>query len=287
VVTGATAGGLNAAGVAAEMRSWRAAVDDVAAYDELVLWYEHDLFDQLNLIQLLDRLRDTVAEARPVTLICVGAFPGRADFRGLGELTPQELASLRDVGQPVTAAQYALAREAWSAFRSSDPRRLAALVEDDTSALAFLKPALRRLLEELPFLATGLSRTERRVLELAHSAAGEGSSGRGGGNALRAVFHRLSDGETAFYLGDLSFRRVVEDLAATSPPLLELDAGPPASGQLLRGTVTTTAAGRAALDGELDRVVVCGIDRWLGGVHLQGRGPVWRWDDERRSVSMQ
>jgi len=24
-------------------------------------------------------------------------------------------------------------------------------------------------------------------------------------------------------------------------------------------------------------VKLCGIDRWLGGVHMQGRGRAWRW----------
>ena len=42
--------------VEADLRHWRAVVDDHAAYDELVLWFEHDLFDQLNLIQLLSRV---------------------------------------------------------------------------------------------------------------------------------------------------------------------------------------------------------------------------------------
>ena len=64
------------------------------AYDELVLWYEHDLFDQLNLIQVLDRIRATAAPARAVTLICIGAFPGRPDFKGLGELSPAEIGPL-------------------------------------------------------------------------------------------------------------------------------------------------------------------------------------------------
>src|SRR4051812_9428647 len=40
----------------AELTRRREAVTNVAAYAETVLWYEHDLFDQLNLIQLLDRL---------------------------------------------------------------------------------------------------------------------------------------------------------------------------------------------------------------------------------------
>src|SRR6476659_8634149 len=40
-----------------DLRRWRSTIDDHAAYDELVLWFEHDLFDQLNLIQLLSRIR--------------------------------------------------------------------------------------------------------------------------------------------------------------------------------------------------------------------------------------
>ena len=32
------------------------------------------------------------------------------------------------------------------------------------------------------------------------------------------------------------------------------------------------------IEGQADRVAACGIDRWLGGVHLEGRGPMWRWD---------
>src|SRR5690349_16339185 len=39
--------------VAADLKRWREAVDREDTYSELVLWSEHDLFDQLNLIQLL------------------------------------------------------------------------------------------------------------------------------------------------------------------------------------------------------------------------------------------
>ena len=38
------------------------------------------------------------------------------------------------------------------------------------------------------------------------------------------------------------------------------------------GVVTLTDAGRSVLAGRLDRVVACGIERWLGGVHLQSGG---------------
>jgi hypothetical protein len=45
------------------------------------------------------------------------------------------------------------------------------------------------------------------------------------------------------------------------------------------GHVTVTEAGRAVLDGRADRVALNGLDRWLGGVHLQGRAARWRWHE--------
>src|SRR3954453_17145751 len=49
-------GGYDGAAGAAGLGRWGEAIDDTNAYGELVLWYEHDLFDQLNLIQILSRL---------------------------------------------------------------------------------------------------------------------------------------------------------------------------------------------------------------------------------------
>ena len=65
---------------------WRRAVDDHDAYDELVLWFEHDLFDQLNLIHLLSYLGRRHALLKPVSLVTLDRFPGIADFKGLGQL---------------------------------------------------------------------------------------------------------------------------------------------------------------------------------------------------------
>jgi len=47
---------------------------------------------------------------------------------------------------------------------------------------------------------------------------------------------------------------------------------------------TVTALGRQALAGAIDRVHEVGIDTWRGGVHLTGRGPVWRWDGRERKL---
>src|SRR5262245_3070304 len=51
-----------------DLREWRAAIARHDSYDELVLWFEYDLFDQLNLIQLLTWIRDHLPAAKPVSL---------------------------------------------------------------------------------------------------------------------------------------------------------------------------------------------------------------------------
>src|SRR5207248_1529530 len=114
-----------------DMREWRAAIARHDSYDELILWYEHDLFDQLNLIQLLTWIREHLPPAKPVTLVCIGSFPGHPQFKGLGELTPDELASLFETRQRISDAQYSLAALAWQAFRDPTPERLDALVRSN------------------------------------------------------------------------------------------------------------------------------------------------------------
>jgi hypothetical protein len=205
-------------------------------------------------------------------LICIGSFPGRPRFKGLGELHPKEISSLFETRQPIAAAQLETAARAWSAFRSADPRAIEALVATDTSPLPFLAPALHRHLEELPSTRDGLSRFERRILELARDAP----------VSIWDAFHRASESETAFYLTDLSLWRLVQSLSAPSctPALLDVRIEDQAAAVLPRGLLCLTDAGRSVLEGATDRVTLCGVDRLLGGVHLEGRGPVWRFDPE-------
>ena len=106
------------------MGRWRAVIEHHESYDELILWFEHDLFDQLNLIQLLAWIRERLPAAKVVSLVCIGSFPGHPQFKGLGELTPDELASLLETRQRVGDAQYSLAELAWQAFREPTPEAL-------------------------------------------------------------------------------------------------------------------------------------------------------------------
>ena len=261
--------GENADDVVADLRYWRTAIEQ-QHYDELVLWYEHDLFDQLNLIQILTHL-GRARIARPVSLVSIDSYPGHADFKGIGELEPSDIPNLFELRKPITEAQIALGERAWRAYRADDPRRIEALLDTDTKALPFLARALRRHLEEFPSATNGLSKSEQRLLEQALV---------GPANLVEA-WQRMHEGERGYYITDSSFVERATELANTSPPLVTLRAQHSDSGAFPNGDYELTGSGRKVLAGDEDRLRLCGLDRWLGGVHLNGHGPAWRWSENR------
>jgi hypothetical protein len=263
-----------AADPANDMTRWRTVIESDSSYDELVLWFEHDLFDQLNLIQVLPWIRERLPSDAAVSLICIGSFPGRPAFRGLGELSPSQLAPLFGDRQRVRHAQYALGARAWDAFRADSPEALDQLRRTDTHDLPFLGPALVRLLEEYPWTRDGLSRTERRLLSLAAH----------GPIALSVALPRMAAGGDVYHVTDLTLAGLADALSRTAPPLVEVAAAPNAS-QPLDAVLALTDAGRDVLAGRADRVTRCGVDRWIGGVHVRGRSRIWRWDDKTQRIT--
>jgi hypothetical protein len=228
----------------------------------VVLWFEHDLYDQL---QLLDVLSLADGEGAAPELIVVDTFPGRSSFAGLGELTPAELETLWPSRSRAEPRQLGAASRAWAAFREPDPTALAELASRETPELPFVGAALRRLLEELPGASDGLSGTERRALHAIFDGA----------DTPPAAFVAAQALENAPFLGDTWFYRALAALGESEERLVE-------SGD---GRVRLTAAGERVLRGEADRVELLGIDRWIGGTHVTNDN-LWRWDArELRLVS--
>lgn len=241
-------------------------LEDYRSYDEVILWFEHDLFDQLLLIRILDGFAGRNLGGTELSLICIGEFPGVVPFHGLGQLDPQQMASLLPRRQRINEGQKLLARDAWRAFCAPDPAGLEKLVRTDTSALPFLAGALRRHLEEFPSVVNGLSRSEHQALR----GVAEGAA------TFEELFRACQRMEERVYMGDASFFRLLHELAAPPRPLLRME--PAASGTVRSQRVSLTATGREVLKGNDDWVRIRGIDHWLGGVHLQGPEAAWRWD---------
>ena len=244
-------------------------------HDEVVLWFEADLFCQTNLLYVLDWFARRDLQETQLSLICIGEFPGRSKFRGLGELSPDELASLFEKRVRVNDNVFELAGTAWQAYRSNDPRAIEQLIAHDTSSLQFLKPAFRLHLERFPFARNGLGRIENRGLELM-------SKGR---NRFADLFPAFIESEAGYGLGDSQFWNAMLRLARARQPLArsnndDAPAGSLTPDQIHATSYEITEMGRAVLNGAADHVEMNGIDLWLGGVHLTDTSPLYRWDEQ-------
>jgi hypothetical protein len=246
-------------------------VDEAAGAEELILWFEHDLFDQLALIRLLARLARRGLPAQ-LTLVSIDRHPEVPVFLGLGQLQPEQLAALWPRRTTLSRDAIEEAITAWIAVTAPDPRALPFLTKR-IKALPFLAGALERQLEELPDPTSGLSRTERQVL--AAIARGEATAAAIV-QAVQAIDPRYPITDmvllwTLHVLGRCGFVAGAPDAAPSTAAIKTVD-------------VTVTPRGREALAGAIDRVHECGIDDWRGGVRLSGRGPVWRWDGAQRKL---
>lgn len=252
-------------------------------HDEVVLWFEPDLFCQANQLYVLDRLAGStaagdVAAARGGG----GGHPGATPLLSLVEpsggaggperpystLEPRDLARLYERRRPVGDAELGLARRAWHAWRSPDPTALEAVVAGDTSPLPHLAEALLLHLARFPSTRNGLGRVENAVLQLLAAGATQ----------FAPLFRAFCHEQPGYGLGDLQVLAVLDRLATAPEPLVVRENG--AAPERYR----LTDAGRRALQGEWDTVEAGHLDLWLGGVHLHPAGPVWRWDEQRSAL---
>lgn len=261
-------------------------LENAKNYEEVILWFDACMFDQTLMIHLIDRLAKLNLEDTKLSLICAGEFPGFELFNGFGELAPEQMATFWGTQHELTPAEIKLAGDAWEAFTSDDPHDMEKIIAGDCSALPYLANALRRFLQQYPSVQNGLNRTQNQAMKAVDAGAAK----------LPDIFAAVGRMEERPFMGDTSFWQYIHDLAVCPVPLLEVrgpesldklskvDRQAPTKKELRKWEVFMTESGRKVFNNEEDFIHLNGIDRWLGGVHLQGKDARWRWDDTRRKL---
>lgn len=247
-------------------------------YDEVVLWFEHDLFDQSMLAYLLDWFNGQKLGKTKLSLLCIGEFPGIEPFHGLGQLTADQLGALRGTWQNIGRRELTLGSGLWQAYAASNPGTLADYLEQHReelagTALAFAYDAFQTHLSRLPSVENGLGIAEQTTLQAVAS----------GTDTPLKLFRQVTDELHRLGMGDTEYWKILRSLTAGGNPLLRIDGVAEVTDyrqvpDFLNRSVRLTALGEQVLAGDADRVLRQGIDEWYGGLHLQGHNASWRWD---------
>lgn len=244
------------------------AFDKLGDFQQIELWFETDLHDQLQIIELLSRFAKAEFGVVPQLALCPPPLSSHVDGAA---------GSMREI----TSADYEAAELMWSGFRAPAPAAIQALSKAD-GALPEARAAFARLLEEYPSPRDGLGRIERQALLAV----------RDGAITPGLAFRHYQQTEALPFLGDLGFFYRLERLALGKAPLV--------SGLLERGIaeaarsnmtveyteslIELTDIGLDVLQGRKDLIALNGIDRWIGGVHLTNEN-IWRFDPAAKTLS--
>jgi hypothetical protein len=255
-------------GVRADFTRRNQAFDKLHTFDRIELWFETDLHDQLQIVELLSRFAQKPPACSPLLA-----------------MSPPPLSSFIDdaagEAREITDADYNAAEQMWAAFRASSPEDVLACASEP-GALSEARTAFERLLEEYPSSHDGLGRIERGALRAI----------RDGAITPGLAFRHYQQTEALPFLGDLGFFYRLERLGFGKSPLVR---GLPEGGiaQAARSNMTVeytdslvelTEAGQEVLEGRKDQIELNGIDRWIGGVHLTNEN-IWRYDPNTRTLS--
>ena len=238
--------------------------------EAITLWFEHDLYDQWQLLEVLVACAATAGTDVALELVLTGDY--------IGHFRPHDVHAAHALRRAATAVDLADAVSAWQALTGADPRAIDVAIAADTGALPHLRAALRRHTEEYPDTQGGLSRTERQLLE----ALADGP------RTLRALLPATHhEREDAVFLGDTVFLSIVARLARATTPLVRAGAaGPDAARDAWARTLELTDAGRDALTGTFDHARANRVVRWLGGVALGSNAPDWRYDRDTQRLTL-
>jgi len=242
-------------------------------YERVVLWFEHDSYDQLILARCLARFRETRPQG--LELVQVNHHPTPTRFIGLGQLPAEAFPPLWEQRQPVSEPQLAAGALVWDMLRSADPTPLADLARAGMPELPFMAGAITRHCQEFPWIEDGLSLTERLVLQLLAERP----------RTMGEIFRDLmAEREPLPWLGDTMLRFILESMKRVDRPVFIAAFDDGDDRRWFRERPTITDSGRAVLSGTVDFLSLHPPARLLGGVPIGAAVPHWRWDDSNQIV---
>ena len=226
--------------------------------DEIVLWFEHDRYDQTMLMYLLTEL--TSKGFKNLSMVSINQYPGIHPFHGLGQLSSEQLLELVHSKKRISNEQIQEAITGWIAYNSANPDDLEKWIEKESHDLPFLLQVFKDHGGYFPSGKTGLNEVEFLALSFISK----------GTHSFWDLFKSISEKRINDGLSDFQFAAILNELMKGKQPLLKCNGPLPNYSVSESNTMLEiTSAGLDVLEGRANRFDFVGIDWWVGGVHIE------------------
>lgn len=269
--------------------SRNAILKDYNNYQQIILWFDHDLYGQLQLIQLIEWLGRQETGSIEISHIDLTRLKQqRTRRRRISQLLPAEIQTLFRSTIEVTQQQIEICTQAWYAYTNGNPEYIVQFKPPDISSMPFLKDTFIRLAREFPYKTTGLSQTELLIIDaVKHKNFTEDD-----------IFSYVQNKEPVAFMSKIVFQRILQRLMDAQFPVLklqvieqevvlEVDDSTDMSSEreiVKDSRILTTNYTNQVLNKWVDWIQLNSINRWIGGVHLN-EGNLWRYDPVSRQIN--
>lgn len=171
--------------------------------DEIVLWFEHDLFCQINMLAVISWLK-RFRKGRKITLVQSGRIKGKSKLYSLAELSKTQLNQHFKDRIELSRDDIEHADYIWQLYCSDSPLRLETVSKfSPMSPFLYLEDALRAHLLRFPSIKNGLNSVEQTVLQTVNNNQFNSKE--------ELVGHLLKD-QANLGFGDVQYFQKIEEL---------------------------------------------------------------------------
>lgn len=213
----------------------------INGYDEIVLWFEFDLFSHINMLAAISYLIENRKNA-PVTLVCSKKLKGEKEFSPLSQLKVKHLKNHYDQRINLNKDDLMTANLIWQLYNGDNPNKLKKEITKKSN-FEYLSSCIRAHIERFPNSRTGLNSLEKNVLKLIRN------------NNITSLNHLIGytlEYQGYFGLGYMQVKRMIDKLDIFYT--------------IGQNKVTLTAAGEEALEGTRNFYQELRNDECMGGV---------------------
>ena len=225
-------------------------------YKKIILWFEKDLYDQLQLLQILDWFESNLSKDTRLNLVLTD--------RHFTDYSSHELQAAIYYNKVITNKDLKLSKKVWSSFSDTSPLSWFKLLDEADLDRLSLKNSVQRLLEEYPNTINGLSRTEHQALL---------TISKGEGMQKKEIFIESQKEEEAPFIADIIFWKILDEFIEHKLIIVEID-----------NSISITELGEEVLSAKKNWISIKDIDHWIGGVYLTNDN-LWCWNIQEQTIA--
>ena len=170
--------------------------------DRIVLWFEHDLFCQINMLAVISWLKVHRKYAE-ISLVCSGKEDESDKLYGLNDLNDQQLSSLYTNRTVLTRDDIEYADYVWQLYCSDNPIRLENLKDFKNYQFDYLSDAITSHLHRFPSIKNGLNVMENNILQLSVDKKPK---------SRKALLNTILKNQGSLGFGDMQYDRAISRL---------------------------------------------------------------------------